>query len=72
MNNNIINILKQSGFCFWENEEWKPEGEIIDWSSNYDDEIEQAIQTAAKICCDLIESNTAYSKIQIQKYFGIE
>jgi DUF438 domain-containing protein len=41
MNKDIQKIAKTAGFCFWENEEWKPDGEIIDWSSNYDNELEK-------------------------------
>jgi hypothetical protein len=42
-NNVIFNKLvkesaEESGFVFWEDEEWKA-NEFIDWSTNYDQEI---------------------------------
>jgi hypothetical protein len=42
-------LAKEAGFIFWEDEEckpsevsipeWKPSGELIDWSCYYDDEL---------------------------------
>jgi hypothetical protein len=32
-------LLKKAGFCFWDDESWKPEGAVIDWANNYDKEI---------------------------------
>jgi hypothetical protein len=34
-------LAKEAGFAFWENEEWKPPNEIIDWSCMYDEELEK-------------------------------
>jgi hypothetical protein len=35
MNERIKELAKQSGFVLWSDEEWKPEGAVVDWSSNY-------------------------------------
>lgn len=30
------NALKSGGFQLWEDEDWKPEQQVIDWSNDYD------------------------------------
>jgi hypothetical protein len=35
----FIELAKEAGFIFWDDEEHKPEGATIDWSSNYDSEL---------------------------------
>ena len=36
--NNVatLNILTTNGFQLWEDEDWKPEGQVVDWSNDYD------------------------------------
>lgn len=34
-------MAEEAGFEFWENEPWKPQDQLIDWSSNYDKELEK-------------------------------
>lgn len=41
MNKRFSKLAKKSGFVFWGNESWKPEGATIDWGSSYDEEIER-------------------------------
>jgi predicted glycosyl hydrolase (DUF1957 family) len=36
-------MLDDSGFILWGDESWKPEGAIVDWASNYDDEVKRLI-----------------------------
>jgi len=36
-------MLDDSGFVLWGDEGWKPEGAIVDWASNYDDEVKRLI-----------------------------
>lgn len=31
-------LAKEAGFCFWEDETWKPQEAVIDWSAQYDKE----------------------------------
>jgi hypothetical protein len=38
MNEQIKKTAQEAGFVFWEDEDWNRE-EIIDWASNYDQEI---------------------------------
>ncbi len=37
----VKELAKEAGFILWEDEEWKPPGESIDWSSSYDNELEK-------------------------------
>jgi hypothetical protein len=38
-NNRILELLKESGFVFWQNESWGPGAGRVDWSNDYDREI---------------------------------
>jgi len=35
----IKNLAEDAGFCMWRNESYKPEGDVVDWASNYDKEL---------------------------------
>lgn len=37
-------LAKQAGFIFWANEDWKPDDAVIDWSCDYDKELEKLIE----------------------------
>lgn len=39
MKERVLELAKESGFCFWADENHKPEGATIDWSCNYDKEL---------------------------------
>jgi len=41
MNERIKELAEQAGFLTWSDEEWKPEGAVIDWASDYDKELEK-------------------------------
>jgi hypothetical protein len=41
MNKKTRKLAKRAGFIFWQNEEWKPPNETIDWSCMYDKELEK-------------------------------
>jgi len=38
MNERIQKLAEQAGFVLWADEGWNP-GDVIDWASNYDQEI---------------------------------
>jgi hypothetical protein len=48
MNERTRKLAKKAGFVFWQNEEWKPSGEIIDWSCCYDNELEKFAKLVRK------------------------
>jgi len=41
MNKRIQKLAKKAGFVLWEDEDWKPKDEVIDWSCSYDKELEK-------------------------------
>jgi hypothetical protein len=49
---NIKKLAEQAGFVMWADESWKPEGAIIDWSSNYDKELERFAELIVRECID--------------------
>jgi hypothetical protein len=53
MNKRIEELAKQAGFCFWTDESWKPEGATIDWSCNYDDQLQKFAELVVKDCMKL-------------------
>jgi len=54
----VRQLAEQAGFVMWSDCDWKPEGEVIDWASNYDDELEKFAElvradereACAKVC----------------------
>ena len=47
-------LAEEAGFVFWSNEEWKPEGQVIDWSSVYDKELEKFAELIARECASIV------------------
>lgn len=41
MNKKFKKIADKAGFVFWGKESWRPRGQVIDWSSDYDKELNQ-------------------------------
>ena len=41
MNPRIKELAEKAGFCFWDDEEWKPHDAVIDWSAQYDKEFQK-------------------------------
>lgn len=52
MNSRIKELAAKAGFIFWEDEEWKPEGQLIDWSSDYDSALEHFAELLVQECID--------------------
>ena len=40
MNSRIKELAAKAGFIFWEDEPWKPAGQLVDWASDYDSALE--------------------------------
>lgn len=84
MNINAVNLAKKAGFIFWEDESWSPGKNKIDWSSNYDAELEKLIQEVVKTCADFCVENEYFNKYSVasdwakqaskafKNHFGIE
>ena len=43
MNERILELLREAGFCFWEDEEWGLGPNQFDWASQYTDEMNKFI-----------------------------
>ena len=35
----IKEFAEEAGFALWEDEEWKPQGDVVDWACKYDKEL---------------------------------
>jgi hypothetical protein len=44
----VKELAEKAGFVFWTNEEWKPEDATIDWSCDYDKELEKFFKLVVK------------------------
>ena len=55
MNKKTIELAKQAGFVFWEDEEWGPGSEYIDWSTDYDKELEKLVELVVQECARSVE-----------------
>ena len=82
MNKKIIELAEEAGFCFWEDEEWKPHDAMIDWSAQYDDEFQKYTELLIKECIKVVYDNVevaldANGKVVVpnqllKDHFGIE
>jgi hypothetical protein len=78
MNEKIKQLAEKAGFHLWENEPWKPEGAVVDWSCNYDSELEKFAELIIRECGlslnpmlrDMISRGHAYDLIK--QNFDIE
>lgn len=41
MNFKVIELAQKAGFALWFDDKWKPPGAVVDWSSDYDNELEK-------------------------------
>lgn len=55
MNNELKQLAEQAGFVLWADESWNP-GDVVDWSSSYDDELARFAQLVAQECAKICES----------------
>ena len=55
MNDKIRELAEQAGFMIWKDEEWNP-GDVIDWGSRYDNELEKFAQLIVRECANIVTS----------------
>jgi len=72
MNKRMIELAEEAGFCFWEDEEWKPHGAMIDWSADYDDEFQKYTELLIRRCAEIALREEHYPYSYILNHFGIE
>ena len=50
-----IELLEKSGFVLWENEEWGPGPNQIDWASNYENELKKFFELTVEACAQQVD-----------------
>ena len=56
MNDRIRELLVESGFCFWTDEEWGPGPGKVSWDCDYEKEMEKFSELIVKECALLCVS----------------
>ena len=78
MNPRIKELAEDAGFAFWEDEEWKPHGAIIDWSAEYDKEFQKYTELLINECLVICQNHYTIEGIaqniekDIKEKFGIK
>jgi hypothetical protein len=73
MNKKTIELAKQAGFVFWEDESWGPGSEYIDWGTEYDKELEKLVDLVVQECAKSVQHikvwNTDLGEVVIEKFY---
>ena len=72
MHSIVKDIADKAGFCFWEDEEWKPAGSVIDWAAQYDKEFDLFVELLIRDVAEYVD-HTLVSGIhnKILERYGI-
>ena len=75
----VKQLAKQAGFVLWRDENWKPEGQVVDWSSDYDKELKKFAELIVTECAEVVQEGewtVPPSQEQlarsIKRHFGVE
>lgn len=66
MNEKIKQLAEKAGFYLWENEPWKPEGAVVDWSCDYDSELEKFAELIVRECIKVMYDNAIERKVGLE------
>lgn len=66
MNVQLQKLAKKAGFEFWGDESWRPPGQEVDWSSDYDKELERLYLLILAECANF----TDHAEL-MYKHFGV-
>lgn len=78
LNDQFAQIAKDAGFVLWDEEEWKPEDEVVDWGSTYDKELQTFGELIIRQCIEICEqgnntqTTSAGAALLIKQHFGIK
>ena len=71
MNEQIKLFAEQAGFVMWEDEPWNP-GDVVDWSTRYDTELEKFANMIIFECFKLAVFNGNHATAKaIKEHFGV-
>ena len=72
MNERTQQLAEQAGFVLWKDDSGNP-GDIIDWSSSYDNELKKFAELIVKECMsDLYLHGYDDARAQIKQHCGVE
>ena len=75
MNDRIRELLVESGFCFWADEEWGPGPGKVSWDCDYEKEFDKFVELLVKECAVTAanaEGICGVTAEAITTHFGIE
>ena len=75
MNDKIRELLVESGFCFWADEEWGPGPGKVSWDCDYEKEFDKFVELLVKECAVTAanaEGICGVTAEEITTHFGIE
>lgn len=58
MNEKIKQLAEQAGFVFWQDEMWA-DSQVIDWSCNYDKELEALVNLVVDKCVSICKEGSS-------------
>lgn len=73
MKKKVRKLAKKAGFVMWADEPWNP-GDVIDWSSSYDKELEKFAKLVAAKCLKAMEDSdgdVVFAVWKIKDDFGM-
>ena len=72
MNERIRELAEQAGFVLWKDESYNS-GDVIDWSSSYDNELKKFAELIVAECTKILADNNEFRGcVIISKHFGVE
>jgi hypothetical protein len=75
MNERFKELTEQAGFVMWADESWKPEGQVVDWSSDYDNELAKFAELIINESIKVMMANDYHGEWlgqKIKEHFGVE
>lgn len=76
MNPKFIELVDKAGFALWDDEDWRPKDAFVDWSSNYDKELEKFYELIVEECVNIClngmttQMTSGGAAIRIRQHFG--
>lgn len=76
MNPKFIELVDKAGFALWNDEDWRPRDAFVDWSSNYDKELEKFYELIVEECVNICvngmttQMTSGGAAMRIRQHFG--